>query len=305
MMAVSAFPVKSALSAGGDSDFSSNISHLVLARLPDSPNGTAGLTMFFVPKVLPNGDANDLEVVSLEEKLGLHGSPTAVMRFVGARGWIVGQPNLGMRAMFTMMNNARLGVGTQGVGIAEAAFQQALDYALLRKQGKTGIGIRDRHNFRSRRRATHVAGNASQNFCCPRDLRILRNARERGIEDGDLVRLFNDQGETFCYAVVIEGLLDGVCATQKQFKGSNTPSGINVNVLNTEMLTDFGESPTFYSCLAEIEKANDEAVRKARLDELGGAEGYIAAWRNKNRDADVTDEQILEYAKQEHPGVFN
>ena len=123
----------------GDSDFSSNISHLVLARLPDSPNGTAGLTMFFVPKVLPNGDANDLEVVSLEEKLGLHGSPTAVMRFVGARGWIVGQPNLGMRAMFTMMNNARLGVGTQGVGIAEAAFQQALDYALLRKQGKTGI----------------------------------------------------------------------------------------------------------------------------------------------------------------------
>ncbi len=131
------------------------------------------------------------------------------------------------------------------------------------------------------------------------------DARERGIEDGDLVRLFNDQGETFCYAVVIEGLLDGVCATQKQFKGSNTPGGINVNVLNTEILTDFGESPTFYSCLAEIEKADDEAVRKARLDELGGAEGYIAAWRNKNRDADATDEQILEYAKQEHPGVFN
>lgn len=131
------------------------------------------------------------------------------------------------------------------------------------------------------------------------------DAKERGIEDGDLVRLYNDRGETYCYAVIIKGLLDGVCATQKQFKGSNTPGGINVNVLNSEMLTDFGLSPTFYSCLAEIEKADPETTKKARLKELGGVEGYIAAWRNKNRDADATDEQILEYAKQEHPEVFN
>ena len=133
----------------------------------------------------------------------------------------------------------------------------------------------------------------------------VSDARERGIEDGDLVRLFNDRGETYCYAVVIDGLLEGVCATQKQFKGSNTPGGINVNVLNSEMLTDFGMSPTFYSCLAQIEKADPETTKKARLKELGGAEGYIAAWRNKNKDAEATDEQILEYAKQEHPGVFN
>ena len=133
----------------------------------------------------------------------------------------------------------------------------------------------------------------------------VNDAKERGIEDGDLVRLYNDRGETYCYAVVIEGLLDGVCATQKQFKGSNTPGGVNVNVLNSEMLTDFGMSPTFYSCLAEIEKADPETTKKARLKELGGVEGYIAAWRNKNRDAEATDEQILEYAKQEHPEVFN
>ncbi len=133
----------------------------------------------------------------------------------------------------------------------------------------------------------------------------VNDAKERGIEDGDLVRLYNDRGETYCYAVVIKGLLDGVCATQKQFKGSNTPGGINVNALNTEMLTDFGVSPTFYSCLAEIEKADPETTKKARLKELGGTEGYIAAWRNKNRDAEATDEQILEYAKQEHPEVFN
>ncbi len=131
------------------------------------------------------------------------------------------------------------------------------------------------------------------------------DARQRGIEDGDLVRLFNDRGETYCYAVVIDGLLEGVCATQKQFKGSNTPGGINVNALNSEMLTDFGMSPTFYSCLAQIEKADSETTKKARLKELGGSEGYIAAWRNKNKDAEATDEQILEYAKQEHPGVFN
>ena len=133
----------------------------------------------------------------------------------------------------------------------------------------------------------------------------VNDAKERGIEDGDLVRLYNDRGETYCYAVVIKGLLDGVCATQKQFKGSNTPGGINVNALNSEMLTDFGMSPTFYSCLAEIEKADPETTKKTRLKELGGIEGYVAAWRNKNRDTEATDEQILEYAKQEHPEVFN
>tara|TARA_Y100000768_G_scaffold106853_1_gene78385 strand:- start:472 stop:2718 length:2247 start_codon:yes stop_codon:yes gene_type:complete len=91
----------------------------------------------------------------------------------------------------------------------------------------------------------------------------LGDAKERGIEDGDLVRLYNDNGETFCYAVLINGLLDGVCATQKQFKGSNTPGGLNVNNLNSEMLTDFGKSPTFYSVLVEIEKASDEMMEKA------------------------------------------
>jgi len=91
----------------------------------------------------------------------------------------------------------------------------------------------------------------------------INDANDRGIKDGDLVKLYNDNGETYCYAVIIDGLLDGVCATQKQFKGSNTPSGLNVNVLNSEMLTDFGMSPTFYSVLVEIEKASDEMVENA------------------------------------------
>ena len=130
----------------GDNDFAENICHLVLARLPDGAPGTKGISLFLVPKYLPNTDgslgaANDLKVVSLEHKLGLHGSPTCVMQYDGAKGWLVGEEHGGMAAMFTMMNNARLGVGGQGVGIGEAAYQQALAYALERKQGKSASGV--------------------------------------------------------------------------------------------------------------------------------------------------------------------
>ena len=124
-----------------DNDFTSNVCHLVLARLPDGVSGTKGISLFMVPKLLPDADGNpgkqnDLRVVSLEHKMGLHGSPTAVMEYSSATGWLVGEENGGMAAMFTMMNNARLGVGTQGVAVAEAAFQHALAYAQERKQGK-------------------------------------------------------------------------------------------------------------------------------------------------------------------------
>ncbi len=130
----------------GDNDFCGNICHLVLARLPDGVPGTKGISLFLVPKYLPDaegnrGKANDLKVVSLEHKMGLHGSPTCVMQFDGATGWLVGPEHGGMAAMFTMMNNARLGVGGQGVGAGEGAYQHALAYALERKQGKTASGF--------------------------------------------------------------------------------------------------------------------------------------------------------------------
>jgi len=126
-----------------DNDFTENVCHLVLARLPDGAAGTKGISLFMVPKRIPDakgnpGMANSLKVVSLEHKMGLHGSPTAVMHYDGAKGWMIGAPHQGMKAMFTMMNNARLGVGVQGIGQAEAAYQQALAYALDRKQGKAG-----------------------------------------------------------------------------------------------------------------------------------------------------------------------
>ena len=129
----------------GDSDVVENICHLVLARLPDGVPGTKGISLFLVPKFLPDaagnpGVANRLKVVGLEPKMGLHGSPTCVMQYEGATGWLVGGEHAGMKAMFTMMNNARLGVGGQGIGVAEGAYQHALRFASERKQGKALIG---------------------------------------------------------------------------------------------------------------------------------------------------------------------
>ncbi|TCP62749.1 hypothetical protein EV663_1019 [Rhodovulum bhavnagarense] len=128
----------------GDADFMPNIVHLVLARLPDAPPGTRGISLFLVPRNLPdaNGDPgarNGVRVISLEHKMGLHGSPTAVMEYDGATGWLVGEENRGMAAMFTMMNNARLGVAMQGIGVAEAALSHALSHAAARRQGQTPV----------------------------------------------------------------------------------------------------------------------------------------------------------------------
>ena len=128
----------------GEHDMTDNIVHLVLARLPDAPPGTRGISLFLVPKFLLNADGspgarNDLLCTGLEHKMGIHGSPTCSMSFGdngGATGWLIGEENRGLACMFTMMNAARLGVGLQGVALGEAAFQHALAYARDRKQGK-------------------------------------------------------------------------------------------------------------------------------------------------------------------------
>ncbi|GGI75251.1 hypothetical protein GCM10007973_10090 [Polymorphobacter multimanifer] len=121
----------------GEHDAAANIVHLVLARLPDAPPGTRGISLFIVPKFLRDGTRNDVRCVGLEHKLGIHASPTCTMSFgdhEACVGYLVGAEGAGMRAMFTMMNNARVQVGLQGVAIAEAATQHALDYAQNRTQ---------------------------------------------------------------------------------------------------------------------------------------------------------------------------
>ena len=123
----------------GDHDLAANICHLVLARLPDAPPGTRGLSLFLVLKVLPDGSRNAVTVTALERKMGQHGAPTCFMSFEGARGWLIGAPHGGMAAMFTMMNSARLGVAMQGVGVASAALSRARAFAAERVQGGAPI----------------------------------------------------------------------------------------------------------------------------------------------------------------------
>ncbi|MFN3247968.1 acyl-CoA dehydrogenase [Roseibium album] len=128
----------------GDHDLTDNIIHMVLARLPDAPAGTRGISLFLVPKFLVGDDGalgarNDVRVAGVEHKMGIHGSPTCTMIYGddgGATGWLIGEENRGLACMFTMMNNARLAVGIQGLGVAERAYQHALNYAVERKQGK-------------------------------------------------------------------------------------------------------------------------------------------------------------------------
>jgi alkylation response protein AidB-like acyl-CoA dehydrogenase len=129
----------------GEHDFTDNIAHLVLARLPDAPAGTRGISLFIVPKMRVERDGsmhgpNAVRCGSIEHKMGIHGSSTCVMNFDGAKGWLIGQPNKGLNAMFTMMNTARLAVGIQGLGLIERAYQNALRYSRERLQMRSLSG---------------------------------------------------------------------------------------------------------------------------------------------------------------------
>ena len=126
---------------GGEHDLTDNIIHLVLAKLPDAPAGSKGISLFLVPKFLVNadgsiGERNGVHCGSTEHKMGIHASATCVMNFDGAKGWLVGEPHKGLPAMFTMMNYERLGVGIQGLGAAARSYQNALEYAQDRIQGR-------------------------------------------------------------------------------------------------------------------------------------------------------------------------
>ena len=123
---------------GGEHDLVDNIVHLVLAKLPGAPDTTKGISLFVVPKFLPDsGERNPAFCGGLEHKMGIKGSATCVMNFEGAKGWLVGEPNKGMSAMFTMMNEARLMVGMQGLGLAEMAYQESLAFAKERLQSRS------------------------------------------------------------------------------------------------------------------------------------------------------------------------
>ncbi|WP_260924908.1 acyl-CoA dehydrogenase C-terminal domain-containing protein [Novosphingobium sp. 9] len=134
--------------SAGEHDLTENIIHLVLARLPDAPEGVKGISLLLVPKYLPKedgtpGQANGVSVAAIEHKMGLKGSATCQLNFDGSTGWLVGKPHKGMEAMFTMMNTERVSVGVQGLGVGEAAYQAAVWYAKDRLQGRSLSGVKN------------------------------------------------------------------------------------------------------------------------------------------------------------------
>ncbi len=182
----------------GDHDMTSNIVHLVLARLPDAPAGTRGISLFLVPKFMPDRDGNpgvrnDVFCAGLEHKLGMHASPTCTMVFGdagGATGWLVGAENKGLACMFTMMNNARLAVGLQGVAAAERATQQAIAFAKTRRQGRGTTGSASEasaiveHPDVARMLLTMKAETAAARAICHLTAAALDGAA-RGLDDGE------------------------------------------------------------------------------------------------------------------------
>ncbi len=189
----------------GEHDFADNIVHLVLARLPDAPAGTRGISLFLVPKFLVNDDGslgarNDLFCNGVEHKLGIHGSPTCTMIYgdgkfgddAGAVGWLIGEENRGLACMFTMMNNARLNVGIQGVAVADAAYQKALEYARDRTQGRApgrqaeGMSPIIEHPDIQRNLLTMksmVQASRAITYCCAHAADMADSAKESGNEE--------------------------------------------------------------------------------------------------------------------------
>lgn len=170
--------------SGGEHDLSDNIVHLVLARLPDAPAGPKGLSLFLVPKFYPDGTRSAVHCERIEEKMGIHGSPTCVMRFDQARAWLVGEVGRGLNAMFVMMNAARLHVALQGVGLLDAAWQKANAYAHERRQMRAP---------RSKGASQNMAGEKGS---APADLIIEHPAMRRIL---DTQRAWIDGGRVLAY----------------------------------------------------------------------------------------------------------
>ena len=211
----------------GDHQETDNILHLVLARLPDAPDGNNGISLFLVPKYLINSDGtigqrNDVQAIGVEHKLGIHSSPTCTMSFgegEGAVGYLVGPVNQGLKCMFSMMNNARLAVGHQGVSIAERAYQQALSYATERVQGNAqGVEGRapiiyhpDVQRMLMQMRALTEAGRAMSFFTIAAEDRSLHHSDDQIRSDNaQLVEIMTPLVKAWCTEAAMESTSLGV-----------------------------------------------------------------------------------------------
>jgi 3-(methylthio)propanoyl-CoA dehydrogenase len=289
----------------GEHDLADNIIHLVLARVEGAPPGSQGVSMFIVPKVLEDGARNAVRCIGVEEKMGIHASPTCAMAYEGAKGWLIGAENRGLAAMFTMMNAARLNVGMEGVGVAEAAFQKALAYAKERRQGGALIiEHQDVRRMLMTMRAKIQAGRAICYACA-----VAADSGDAAMED-----LLTPIAKAWCTDLGVEAASLGVQAhggigyveeggaaqfyrdarIAPIYEGTN---GIQaIDLYGRKLLRDRGETMRRLvvearACAAAAEKpvgvaldaaasALDEAtgymVSAAREDALAGASAYLA-----------------------------
>jgi len=309
----------------GEHDWTDNIVHLVLARLPDAPEGVKGISLFLVPKFLVNADGslgqrNDLRCVSLEHKLGINASPTCVMAYGdddGAIGELIGDPHQGLRCMFTMMNNARLNVGLQGLAIAERAYQQARDYAMERKQGQgNGAGTVTiihhpdvRRMLMTMKATIEAMRGLAYETALALDLAKGADGAEQRAEWQARVDLLTPIVKAWCTDSGVEmtslgiqvhggmGYIEETGAAQHWRDSRITPiyegtNGIQAaDLVGRKVLRDKGRAANVYfaeldALIAELAKSSDEHLAAIRIQLAAGSEALqnATAWLIDNAD---------------------
>ncbi|MDE2412186.1 MAG: acyl-CoA dehydrogenase C-terminal domain-containing protein [Sphingomonadales bacterium] len=245
--------------SAGENDFTDNIIHLVLAKTPDAPDSTKGISLFIVPKVLVNDDGslgarNAVSCGSLEHKMGIHGNATCVMNYDGATGWMVGEENKGLAAMFIMMNAARLGVGIQGLAQAEVAYQNAVKYAQERRQGRALTGPAD------------PAEKADTLFVHPDVRRMLMDAKA-----------FTEGMRALCLWGALQVDLTHKAATEEDRQMAD-----DLISLLTPVIKGYGTDKGFDTCV--------------NMQQVFGGHGYIEEWGMSQFVRDCRITQIYEGA---------
>ena len=245
--------------SAGEHDFTDNIIHLVLAKTPDAPDSTKGISLFIVPKVIVNddgslGDRNAVSCGSLEHKMGIHGNATCVMNYDGATGYMVGEENKGLAAMFIMMNAARLGVGIQGLSQAETAYQNAVKYAHERRQGRALTG------------AAEPSEKADTLFVHPDIRRMLMDAKA-----------FTEGMRALCLWGALQVDLTHKAATEEDRQTAD-----DLISLLTPVIKGYGTDKGFDTCV--------------NMQQVFGGHGYIEEWGMSQFVRDARIAQIYEGA---------
>ena len=245
--------------SAGEHDFTDNIIHLVLAKTPDAPDSTKGISLFIVPKVIVNddgslGERNAVSCGSLEHKMGIHGNATCVMNYDGATGYMVGEENKGLAAMFIMMNAARLGVGIQGMSQAEVSYQNAVKYAQERRQGRALTG------------AAEPNEKADTLFVHPDIRRMLMDAKA-----------FTEGMRAFCLWGALQVDLTHKAATEEDRQTAD-----DLISLLTPVIKGYGTDKGFDTCV--------------NMQQVFGGHGYIEEWGMSQFVRDARIAQIYEGA---------